>query len=54
MTKPEYPVKAKCKQCGATLFFAKSADVEIRCPRCKTVNAINIQGTNEKHTVNRE
>lgn len=33
--------KIKCPNCGKTLMFANSADVEIKCPRCKEI--INIK-----------
>lgn len=48
-------VKLKCPQCGATLLQAKTADIQIKCYRCKTVINFEISGKSVKHTVeNRE
>lgn len=32
--------KIKCLICGKTLFFAKEADLEIKCGRCKQINIV--------------
>lgn len=53
MSKENYKHKAKCNQCGATLFFCNCADAEVMCSRCKTINKIKIEAPHEKHTENR-
>lgn len=50
MNKPDMR-KVKCPDCGATLFFAKAADIEIKCPRCKAIIHYEISDTSAKHTV---
>lgn len=35
--------KVRCPNCGQTLFYARSADVEIKCTRCKNVINVKIE-----------
>jgi len=41
--------KVRCPNCGQTLFFARSADLEIKCQRCKQIVKVNIQGQSQSH-----
>ena len=34
--------KIKCKECGQTLMVAEYVKGEIKCPRCKKVNRVEI------------
>ena len=34
--------KIKCAKCGHTLLFAEVIKAEIKCPRCKKINKIDI------------
>jgi len=42
--------KVKCPHCGQTLFFARFADLEIKCQRCKQIVNVKIQGQSQSHT----
>lgn len=42
MQEPQGYKEIRCKKCNKLLFKAKHADCEIRCPRCKEKNTINI------------
>lgn len=37
--------KIKCKQCGQTLLLAEYIKAEMKCPRCKYINKIEIRKT---------
>ncbi len=43
-------VKVKCKQCGQTLLLAEYVKGEIKCPRCKTINQLNVKVTEPRAT----
>nr|DAH06013.1 MAG TPA: TFIIB zinc-binding [Caudoviricetes sp.] len=39
----------KCKKCGQTLLIAEYVKGEIKCPRCKCVNRVEIKQQREEH-----
>ena len=42
----------RCLKCNKLLFKANSAEVEIKCPRCGTLNTITVflnRNNNESH-----
>lgn len=41
--------KIKCPNCGKTLFFAKCADLEIKCQRCKKIVKVKFGEQSEPH-----
>jgi len=42
--------KVKCPNCGQTLFFARVADLEIKCQRCRKIVTVKIQGQSQSRT----
>ena len=42
--------KITCKQCGQTLLFAEYVKGEIKCPRCREINQIEIKKTEHRAT----
>lgn len=41
--------KIHCPNCGQTLFFARVADIEIKCLRCKKLVNVKIEEQSEPH-----
>ncbi|MGN7308601.1 MULTISPECIES: Com family DNA-binding transcriptional regulator [Bacillales] len=41
--------EARCPHCGHLLFYARVADVEIKCMRCKRVVQVKIKEQSEPH-----
>ena len=41
--------KIKCPYCNQTLFYAKSADVEIKCHRCKKIVIVKFNEQSKPH-----
>ena len=41
--------KVKCPQCGHLLFYARVAELEIKCLRCKRVVAVKLEEQSEPH-----
>ncbi|MBT9827401.1 Com family DNA-binding transcriptional regulator [Enterocloster bolteae] len=37
--------KVRCVRCGQTLLLAEYVKGEIKCPRCKTINRLDIKMT---------
>jgi phage FluMu protein Com len=37
--------KVRCARCGQTLLLAEYVKGEIKCPRCKTINRLDIKMT---------
>lgn len=37
--------KVKCEKCGQTLLLAEYVRGEMKCPRCKTINKLDIKMT---------
>jgi phage FluMu protein Com len=37
--------KIKCERCGQTLLLAEYVKGEIKCPRCKTINKLDVKRT---------
>ncbi|MFR8559633.1 MAG: zinc finger domain-containing protein [Acutalibacteraceae bacterium] len=46
--------KIKCENCGQTLMYADYAKAEIKCPRCKTINKIQMEQRREQTGRTRE
>lgn len=42
--------KIQCPHCGQTLFYAKVADLEIKCQRCKRITKVNFKEQSEPHS----
>ncbi|UPK45770.1 Com family DNA-binding transcriptional regulator [Paenibacillus pabuli] len=42
--------KVKCPHCGHLLFKARSADLEIKCLRCKKIVEVKMKEQSEPHT----
>lgn len=46
--------KVKCINCGKTLLFAEHIKGEIKCPRCGSINRVDIDNTkaraNKQHS----
>lgn len=42
--------KIKCERCGQTLMLADYVKGEIKCPRCKKVNRLDIKKTESRAT----
>jgi len=41
--------KIKCPYCGQTLMYARIADIEIKCQRCKKIIEIKLKEQSEPH-----
>jgi len=41
--------KIQCPHCGQTLFYARSADLEIKCQRCKKILTVKLKEQSEPH-----
>ncbi|MBR1777849.1 MAG: Com family DNA-binding transcriptional regulator [Alphaproteobacteria bacterium] len=40
----------RCLKCNKLLFKANSAEVEIKCPRCGTLNTITVKNRNNQES----
>jgi len=41
----------RCPKCNKLLFKAKSAEIEIKCPRCGTINTITVKNHSNQESL---
>lgn len=41
--------KVTCPHCGQTLFFARTAELEIKCQRCRKIITVKMKEQSEPH-----